>query len=140
MTGPFIANTVQNKPKYSGLYTGVVVSQADELNMGRLEIKIPELLGETTIWANPLIPFGGLIIQAIPPVKQEVKVWFQGSIEDCYWLGGSTKPRAEAMPIFLIFSCFIFILIAITNIYYRVSAAKLRKKMEMAKKRREKSC
>ena len=28
--------------------------------------------------------------------------------------------------------CFIFILIAITNIYYRVSAAKLRKKMEMA--------
>ena len=89
---PILANTVKNNPKYSGLYDGVVTSVADPLNQGRLQVKVPQLLGEQgRIWAKALQISGALTIQAIPPVGQEVKLWFQGKAEDCYWLGGSNR-------------------------------------------------
>lgn len=83
-----LANTVSHSPKFSGEYTAVVVSRKDPLNQGRIQVKVPELLGEEPIWAQSEQMSGGLTVIAIPPEGQKIKVSFKDSQYDCTWKAG----------------------------------------------------
>lgn len=92
MADLYLANTLGDDLKPGRLYDAVVKSRDDILNKGRLEVKIPELLGEDdTIFVQALLPYGKLKIIAIPPIDQEVKVFFNGTIDEGYWLGGNIE-------------------------------------------------
>ena len=92
MADIFLANTLKENIEVGRFYDAVIKSRNDSLNRGRLEVKIPELLSDgDTVWVQALLPFGKLKIIAIPPVGQEVKVFFNGTIEEGYWLGGNIQ-------------------------------------------------
>jgi hypothetical protein len=60
---------------YSGLYRGVVTATEDPIGRGRIEISVPEILGEgVTAWAALSAPLG-VSSAAIPPLG--VAVWIQ---------------------------------------------------------------
>lgn len=77
----------QGKPRYYGVYRGVVYSNQDPLNRGRLRIKVPQVLADTpTEWAWPIEE--SAIRQAPPLAGQGVWVSFEGG-DPSYpiWLG-----------------------------------------------------
>jgi hypothetical protein len=46
--------------RYYGKYRGIVESNKDDKNMGRLLVKVPAIMGEKVIgWAMPCFPYGG---------------------------------------------------------------------------------
>ena len=92
MADIFLSNTIKENLEYGRLYDAVIKSRNDILGEGRVEVKIPELLGEdNTVWVRPLLMYGGLTIISIPPENQQIKVFFNGTIEEGYWLGGNIK-------------------------------------------------
>ncbi len=42
-----------------GLYRAVVVGSADPERRGRIQVRVPEVLGEATVWAEGCVPPGG---------------------------------------------------------------------------------
>lgn len=99
MADIFLANTIGEELLSGHVYDAIVVSRDDSLNKGRLKIKIPELLSEEdSVWVQSIQPFGGLTIIAIPPEGQEVKVFFNGTIDEGYWFGGNTKNNSIKDP------------------------------------------
>lgn len=91
-----VSNMIEPESKFNKIYDSIIVSRDDSLGKGRIQVKVPEITGDSIIWANPLLPFGGLRIIAIPPENQEVKVIFNGSINECYWLGGNIPENSIA--------------------------------------------
>lgn len=80
-----------------GKHRGVVVRNEDPLRMGRLEVRIPSLLGEGgTTWAMPSVPYAGRQVGMVflPPVGAGVWVEFEAGDTDlpiwtgCYWNRG----------------------------------------------------
>lgn len=105
MADILLANTVTDKNISGKLYDAVVVSRDDKLGKGRLEVKVPQLLGDSgTIWVNSIQPYGGLTITAIPPNGQEIKVYFNGTIEEGYWFGGNIKKGSIIDPDMILIS------------------------------------
>lgn len=89
-----VSNMIEPESKFNKLYDGVVISREDSLGKGRIQVKVPEITGDSIIWANPLLPFGGLRIIIVPPENQEVKILFNGSVNECYWLGGNIPEKS----------------------------------------------
>lgn len=79
--------------KYYGKYRGIVVDSKDPLNLGRLKLKVPSILGkdEVTGWALPCVPFGGAKDQGfffIPEKDASVWVEFEaGDLQYPIWVG-----------------------------------------------------
>jgi uncharacterized protein involved in type VI secretion and phage assembly len=78
--------------RYYGKYRGFVVSNEDPDRLGRLQLRIPSLLGtEITGWALPCLPFGGtagLGWFAIPEPDAQVWVEFEeGELRRPIWVG-----------------------------------------------------
>jgi phage baseplate assembly protein gpV len=91
--------------RHYGKYRGSVVDNQDPDGRGRLKLQVPSLLGdETTDWALPCFPFGG-VDQAgtylVPPVGALVWVEFeQGDLSypvwtGTYWTSGVAAPSNE---------------------------------------------
>lgn len=77
-----------------GKYRGKVESNIDELNLGRIRVSVPAVLGSGTLsWAMPCTPYGGNGVGffAIPPKGANVWVEFEGGDPDypiwagCFW-------------------------------------------------------
>src|SRR6185295_17032954 len=88
-----------------GKYRGFVVDNADPEKRARLRLIVPSVLAaETTGWALPCLPFGGLADQgwfAVPEVDAQVWVEFEeGDVSRPVWTGTfwqkSGDPPAEA--------------------------------------------
>jgi hypothetical protein len=63
------------KIMYHGTYTGSIVNNNDPLNLGRVTLKIPQVLGTATSnWAPP----SGYSVAKIPPNGTKVHVQFEG--------------------------------------------------------------
>jgi hypothetical protein len=94
--------------KYSGLYKGVVVSNVDLLEFGRLLVRVEDVLGsDPCIWAEPATPVAGLAsgVYAVPTVGSGVWIQFvNGDIDRAvwtgFWRGGTTEvpPAAKTTP------------------------------------------
>ncbi len=81
----------QEQRRY-GKYRGVVVDNEDPQRLGRLRLRVPTLLGnDSTNWALPSLPFGGLPRQGmffIPEKDSSVWVEFEeGDINKPVWTG-----------------------------------------------------
>jgi len=93
---------------YFGKYRGVVVNNNDPLTQGRVEVRVPAVLGETTLWALPCTPYAGPQIGffALPPVDANVWVEFEGGDLNhpiwagCFWDPGEL-PESSPEIVFL---------------------------------------
>jgi uncharacterized protein involved in type VI secretion and phage assembly len=83
--------TSQGKPYY-GKYRGIVADNLDPLDQGRIQIKVPDVLGdEVSGWALPCLPFSGdgLGFFAVPAKGAKVWVEFEhGDPDYPVWSGG----------------------------------------------------
>lgn len=83
-----------------GKYRGFVADNEDPEKRARLRLSVPSVLGtETTGWALPCLPFGGLADQgwfAVPEVGAQVWVEFEeGNISRPIWTGTFWQQTAD---------------------------------------------
>lgn len=86
---------------YPGLYRGTVSNNIDPMQLGRLQVDVPGVQGQSELsWAMPCTGFGGktgIGTFCLPPVGANVWVMFEGgSPADPVWMG--TFWSAQAMP------------------------------------------
>lgn len=91
--------------RYYGKYRGTVASNIDPMQQGRVQVKVPAVLGEGSLsWAMPCVPFAGSGVGffAIPPVDANVWVEFEAGDPDypiwtgCFW-GAGEVPALPAI-------------------------------------------
>ena len=94
---------VQNR--FYGKYQGIVVNNKDTDKLGRLEVKVPDVLGENKSgWARPCTPYAGKNVGLflIPPIGTLVWVEFQQGDPDypiwtgCFWAKKEEVPALES--------------------------------------------
>jgi Type VI secretion system/phage-baseplate injector OB domain len=82
---------------FYGKYRGSVEQNVDPLQMGRLQVSVPAVLGGGRLsWAMPSVPYAGPQVGflAIPPVRANVWIEFEGGDPDypiwsgCFWGAG----------------------------------------------------
>ena len=78
-------------PRYFGKYRGMVLNTVDPLQMGRIQIQVPDLLGPLpSSWAMPAVPYTGkqMGMWCLPQVGTGVWVEFeQGDPDKPVWSG-----------------------------------------------------
>lgn len=92
--------------RFYGKYRGKVSNNLDPMQLGRLQVTVPEVLGDGRLsWALPCVPFAGPGVGffALPPVQANVWVEFEGGDPDhpiwsgCFW-GPGQVPAKPAIP------------------------------------------
>jgi len=77
---------------FYGLYRATVSNNVDPLQIGRLQVQVPEVPGASELsWANPCVAFAASDkgAFALPPVGAMVWIMFEkGSPADPVWMGG----------------------------------------------------
>jgi uncharacterized protein involved in type VI secretion and phage assembly len=97
--------------RHYGKYRGKVENNIDPMQLGRIQVSAPAVLGEGTLsWAMPCAPYGGNGVGffAIPPVGANVWVEFEGGDPDwpiwagCFWGTGEVPavPAVAEMKVF----------------------------------------
>lgn len=87
--------------KYFGLYPATVTNNVDPESTGRLQLTIPDVLGETpSSWAEACAPLAGagaaLGVYLVPPVGAGVWVQFvQGEPDRPVWVGCRWGSRSD---------------------------------------------
>lgn len=86
---------------YPGLYRGTVSNNVDPMQLGRLQVQVPGVQGQSELsWALPCAPFGGkngIGGFSLPPVGANIWIMFEGgSPADPVWMG--TFWSAQEMP------------------------------------------
>ncbi len=80
--------------KFFGKYRGKVENNIDPMQLGRVQVSVPAVLGEGSMsWAMPCVPYAGSGVGffAIPPVGANIWVEFEGGDPDypiwsgCFW-------------------------------------------------------
>lgn len=92
-----------------GKYRGTVTDNVDPLGGNRIEASVPAVLGRTTHWAMPCVPYAGPDIgfHALPPVGASVWIEFEGGDRDrpiwsgCFWSDGELPDDANAETVLL---------------------------------------
>ena len=94
-----------NEP-FFGKCRGKVENNLDPLLLGRIQVSVPAVLGESRLaWATPCVPYAGPGVGffAIPPVGANVWVEFEGGNPDypiwsgCFW-GIGEVPALPPIP------------------------------------------
>jgi uncharacterized protein involved in type VI secretion and phage assembly len=91
--------------QFFGKYRGVVVDNTDTPNRGRLQVKVPAVMGEEKLWAEPCVPYAGNGVGffALPPADTGVWVEFEAGDtrypiwSGCFWAEGQIA-AADAAP------------------------------------------
>lgn len=92
--------------EYFGKYRGKVTNNIDPLQLGRVQVCVPAVLGDGRLsWALPCVPVAGpgTGFFAVPPVGANVWVEFEGGNTEspiwagCFWDAGQVpaKPAVE---------------------------------------------
>lgn len=91
--------------QFFGKYRGKVLNNADPLQLARVQVSCPAVLGDgRTAWAMPSAPLAGsgVGLFAVPPVGANVWVEFEGGDPDypivggCFWATGEV-PASPAL-------------------------------------------
>ena len=96
---------------FLGKFRGTVVNNLDPMQLGRLQVSVPLVLGDGQLsWAMPCVPFAGSGVGffAIPPVGANVWVEFEGGDPNypiwagCFWTVGQVPavPALAEMKVF----------------------------------------
>ena len=91
--------------RFFGKFRAEVVNNRDSENRARLEVKVPNVMGDQPIWALPCVPYAGNSegLFALPPVGAKLWVEFEGGDTNfpiwsgCFWGPGEVAP-ADADP------------------------------------------
>lgn len=92
-------------PKYYGKFRGMVISNVDPMQLGRVMVQVPDVSGLIPgTWALPSFPFGGkqMGFWALPQIGSGVWVEFEQGDPDhpiwtgC-WFGSAAEPPALAL-------------------------------------------
>ncbi|VVB52068.1 Uncharacterised protein [uncultured archaeon] len=97
--------------QFFGKYRGKVKNNIDPMQLGRIQVSVPAVLGEGRMsWAMPCVPYAGSGVGffAIPPVDANVWVEFEGGSPDypiwsgCFWGTGEVPalPALAEMKVF----------------------------------------
>jgi hypothetical protein len=93
-------------PTFYGKYRGTVLNNVDPLQLGRVQVSVPAVLGDGRLsWAAACTPYAGNQVGffAVPPVGANVWVEFEAGDPDrpilagCFWAAGEV-PAAPAVP------------------------------------------
>ena len=93
--------------QFFGKYRGKVENNVDPRQLGRMQVSVPSVLGDTKLpWAMPCVPYAGNKVGwfALPPKGANVWVEFEGGNIDypiwtgCFWNPGEmpVKPAVAA--------------------------------------------
>lgn len=86
-------------PQYFGKYRGSVVNNIDPMQIGRLQVMVPDVMGVgVSSWAMPCVPLAGPQMGAyfVPLIGAGVWVEFEGGDPDYpIWTGGFWGSAAE---------------------------------------------
>jgi uncharacterized protein involved in type VI secretion and phage assembly len=92
--------------KYYGKYRGVVINNLDPMQLGRLMIQVPDVLGLIpSTWAEPCVPLAGptgppMGVYLVPPIGAGVWVEFeQGDPSYPIWVGCRWGSQADIPPL-----------------------------------------
>jgi uncharacterized protein involved in type VI secretion and phage assembly len=86
-----LVETVERR--YHGKYRGFVVSNEDPARLGRLQLKVPSVLGDDVVtgWATPCALYGGAANEGILFIpERDAGVWVEfeeGDLEFPVWVG-----------------------------------------------------
>jgi hypothetical protein len=92
--------------QFWGKYRGKVENNIDPMQLGRLQVSVPSVLGDGRLsWAMPCVPYAGSGVGffMIPPTNANVWVEFEGGNLDhpiwsgCFW-GTGEVPATPAVP------------------------------------------
>lgn len=85
--------------KFYGKYRGTVINNVDPLQIGRIQVTVPDVSNVVpTSWAMPCMPIAGIQngMFAIPPIGSGVWIEFeQGDPDYPIWVGGFWGTAAE---------------------------------------------
>ena len=83
---------VASPSRYYGKYRGMVIDNVDPMQIGRVMVQAPDVLGESiSSWAMPCVPAAGIQSGCfiVPPIGSQVWVEFeQGNPDYPIWSGG----------------------------------------------------
>ena len=95
-----------NSNRYYGKYRGVVINNLDPMQLGRLMLQVPDVLGVTpSTWAEPCVPLAGptgppMGVYLVPPIGAGVWVEFeQGDPNYPIWVGCRWGSAADIPPL-----------------------------------------
>jgi len=94
--------------RYWGKYRGIVMDNDDSEKLGRVQVKVPAVLGDVARWALPCVPYAGDKVGFFCPPEPEAHVWveFEGGDPTrpiwvgCFWTkdqlpDAATGPQAK---------------------------------------------
>ncbi len=87
---PYLETVYDPRSRFRGKFSGVVVNNNDLNRDGKLQIRLPEVLGDKQPWARPCVPYAaeGLGLFMMPPNGTRVWVEFEdGSLDQPIWTG-----------------------------------------------------
>jgi uncharacterized protein involved in type VI secretion and phage assembly len=88
-------------PQYFGKYRGMVLNNIDPMQIGRIQVQVPDVLGPTiSSWAMPCVPIAGsqMGTYVVPLIGAGVWVEFEGGNPDhpiwsgCFWGSAAEVP------------------------------------------------
>jgi uncharacterized protein involved in type VI secretion and phage assembly len=90
--------------RFFGKYRGQVVSNEDSTARGRLQVRVPAVLGELAVWAMPCVPYAGNKVGwfVLPEPQTGVWVEFEGGDPSfpiwvgCFWAEGELPDENTA--------------------------------------------
>jgi uncharacterized protein involved in type VI secretion and phage assembly len=91
--------TTNTLTRYFGKYRGTVINHIDPLQVGRVQVTVPDVSGfSPTSWAMPCVPVAGINtgVFAVPQIGSGVWIEFeQGDPDRPIWVGGYWGSAAE---------------------------------------------
>jgi hypothetical protein len=84
--------------KYFGKYRGLVTNNIDPMQIGRIQVIVPDVGLTPTTWAMPCVPLAGKAtgMYVIPQIASSVWVEFEhGDADYPIWVGGFWNTLAE---------------------------------------------
>lgn len=81
------------RSRYYGKYRGIVEDNADPTGRGRLQVKVPAVLGALALWAMPCVPYAGNKVGLYCLPEKQSGVWVEFEAGDpsfpiwvgCFW-------------------------------------------------------
>ena len=91
--------------QFFGKYRGLVADNNDPERRGRLEVQVPQVLGDVKVWALPCVPYAGKNVGFYAMPDKEALVWIEFEAGDpsypiwtgCLWAKNDID-RADAQP------------------------------------------
>jgi uncharacterized protein involved in type VI secretion and phage assembly len=87
------------KKRHYGKFRGVVIDNFDPMQIGRIQVKVPDVLGDAlSSWAMPCVPCAGIQSGVFVQPQIGAGVWVefeQGDPDYPIWVGGFWGPDAE---------------------------------------------